>query len=60
MSGYLLPILLARISKKYNLSHIIPFKNLSYNYVASALQDKNNVVIKLGIDFQDLKKKRMR
>lgn len=51
-----LPKLLSIISKKYNLSQIIPFENLSYNYVAKAIYKQRNVVIKLSLDIESLKK----
>jgi streptomycin 6-kinase len=50
-----LPQLVEHLSRKWGLSAIKPMSNLSYNYVASAMQDSRHVILKLGLDIDSLK-----
>jgi len=46
-----LPNTIAILAKHWNLSNIIPVANMTYNYVAKALQSDNQpVVLKIGFD----------
>ncbi len=51
-----LPSQIKRISQHYQLTELQPMDNLSFNYVAHALQQGNSVVLKLGIDHNALNK----
>ncbi|MDP1603309.1 MAG: aminoglycoside phosphotransferase family protein [Legionella sp.] len=51
-----LPELITQLAKTYGLSDLKPLQNLSYNYVLSAYQDSNPVIVKLGLDSDGLKK----
>lgn len=44
-----LPALLESLCNTWDLRELSPFPNLSYNYVASALRDGEEVVIKAGV-----------
>ena len=49
-----LPVMVEEFSKKWGLSEVQEIKNLSYHYVVSAFQDKTPVVLKLGLDVDEL------
>lgn len=51
-----LPELVQDIAKKYNLSHLSPVSNLSYNYVLAGAQKKLPIILKLGLDIDGLKR----
>lgn len=50
-----LPFLIANLEVAHGLSHLKPFKNLSYNYVLSGFQGLQPIVLKLGLDSNALK-----
>ena len=41
-----LPLLVREIAKKYSLSQLLPFENLTYHYVLSGYQGHDPVVLK--------------
>lgn len=51
-----LPQLVAHLEIAHGLSHLKPFKNLSYNYVLSGFQGLQPIVLKLGLDSNALKR----
>ncbi len=51
-----LPLLVANLEKKHGLTHLKPFKNLTYNYVLSGFQGLQPIVLKLGLDLCALKR----
>lgn len=51
-----LPSRVQYIADEWSLSNIIPYDNLSYNYVACAKQNKKDVVLKLGLDYSGLQR----
>lgn len=51
-----LPVLVADLEKKYGLTNLKPFKNLTYNYVLSGFQGLQPIVLKLGLDRYTLKR----
>lgn len=46
-----LPALIQELSFEWELSEIVPFENLSYNYVVTGRQKNKEVVLKLGFDY---------
>lgn len=51
-----LPMLIAEITERHELTKFTPVTNMSYNYVASAEQDGHEVIVKIGLpgfDFQN-------
>ena len=51
-----LPKLVAKTEVEYGLSNLKPVKNLSYNYVLSGLQGSQPIILKLGLDIDELKR----
>jgi streptomycin 6-kinase len=49
-----LPDLIQLAAKSWNLTHIIPVENLSYNFVAFAQQNEKEVVLKIGVPNREL------
>lgn len=49
-----LPVLVDEASRRWNLSNIQPVPNLSYNFVAFANRDRENVVLKIGVPNPEL------
>src|SRR5215207_9033148 len=49
-----LPDLIARASRRWGLTDIQPFDNLSYNFVALAKRSDSNVVLKIGVPQEEL------
>src|SRR5574337_1567864 len=49
-----LPALIDNASRRWNLKDIQPVSNLSYNFVAFANQDQDNVVLKIGVPNPEL------
>ena len=47
-----LPTIQQKLSKFWSLTNIMPVNNMSYNYVALALQNNNPVVLKISCDKQ--------
>lgn len=45
-----LPKIVEQIATKSTLSNLKPVNNLSYNYVLTGLQDKQAIILKLGLD----------
>ncbi|MEK6733702.1 MAG: aminoglycoside phosphotransferase family protein [Pseudomonadota bacterium] len=45
-----LPSIVAKIAKEWNLTDLKPIDNLSMNYVASGLQDTQEIILKLSLD----------
>jgi streptomycin 6-kinase len=47
-----LPVLVQELTQQWNLDEIVPFKNLSYNFVARAIRlpDHLKVILKIGAD----------
>lgn len=51
-----LPLLVEGLEKKYGLTNLKPFENLTFNYVLSGFQGAQPVVLKLGLDHDALKR----
>jgi len=51
-----LPFLVSSFSKGWDLSDLKVFDNLSYNYVLSGFQKDKAIVLKLGLDVENLRK----
>src|SRR5215213_2911224 len=49
-----LPDLIARASRRWGLTDVQPFDNLSYNFVALARRADNDVVLKIGVPQEEL------
>jgi streptomycin 6-kinase len=49
-----LPELVKGIAEQYGLSALTPVNNLSYNYVLSGLQNEHPIILKLGLDIDEL------
>lgn len=49
-----LPNIVADLSKKWELTNLSVFSNLSHNYVLSGLRCAQPIVLKLGLDYEDL------
>lgn len=50
-----LPKFVSEIAATYGLSDLIPISNLSYHYVMSGFQDKQSIILKLGLDADELR-----
>ncbi|SPR13427.1 aminoglycoside phosphotransferase family protein [Orientia tsutsugamushi] len=51
-----LPNLVTQLANTYGLSNLKPVDNLSYNYVLSALQGTQPIILKLGLDIDGFKR----
>ena len=49
-----LPQLVAATSSKLDLRNLIEVTNLTYNYVLSGLHGDNPIILKLGLDHEEL------
>ncbi|WP_341751963.1 aminoglycoside phosphotransferase family protein [Candidatus Tisiphia endosymbiont of Piscicola geometra] len=51
-----LPKIVHKLAKEYGLSSLNPVKNLSYHYVLAGFQGYQPIILKLGLDIDDLKR----
>lgn len=51
-----LPRFVSDFSRRWNLLDLKPFNNFSYNYVLSGFQENKPIVLKLGLDTENLKR----
>jgi streptomycin 6-kinase len=51
-----LPILINKLADKWDLSDLIPYENLTCNYILKGNQRQRPIVLKLGIDIETLRR----
>src|SRR5579872_3104242 len=49
-----LPLLQEKLAAKFELQHLNPFENLTYNYVAAGMQNDLPVVLKIGFGHYEI------
>ena len=51
-----LPEIVAKIANEHNLSGLIPVNNMTFNYIASGYQNDKPIILKMGMNSNDLTK----